>query len=48
MKNVHLCELSQKKVPLSAVGENFHFFRFFKKNSKMKKTIIIHSRTTKL
>ena len=29
MKNVHLCELSQKKVPLSAVGENFHFFSIF-------------------
>ena len=45
MKNVHMCELSQK-VPQVAVGENFNFFYFFEKFSKMKKIIIFSLQDT--
>ena len=40
MKNGHMCELSQKRSPMSAMGKIFNFFRFLVKFSKMKEIII--------
>ena len=37
MKNVHMCELSQKG-PQVAVGENFNFFDFLKSFLKWRKS----------
>ena len=44
MKNGHMYELSKKRCPRSAVGENFHFYDFFETLFKENpKKIIIFS-----
>ena len=46
MENGHMSELSQKRFPRPAVGENFNFLDFLKSFRKWRKSSYSHSRTT--